>query len=192
MDTSSFDPTRAVVFDLNRGQVALNDGVSVLLFPTQALIELCGQLAPAAVRQLGVSLGKQAGPRVRARLGASAVPTLEVVVEQLGGELALSGFGSLAIERWGQALVVRIENCPLGPQGQELMSAYIESVLYAVFAREVVAVALERKSQSFRLLLCSKATSGRVKGWLSAGGTWGDALMALHQAPKNDVAGARG
>jgi hypothetical protein len=191
MDTSSFDPTRAVVFDLNRGQVALSGGGSVLLVPTQAITELCGELEPASVRQLGVSFGKQAGARVRARLGASAVPSLEVIVDQLGGELALAGLGSLAIERWGQALVVRIENCPLGPQGQELMSAYIESALYAVVAREVIALGLERKSQSFRLLLCGKAASVRVKGFLSSGGSWGDALVALHQTATHDVPGAR-
>jgi hypothetical protein len=50
---------------------------------------------------------------------------------------------------------------------------------------------IERNAQSLRLLLCSKAASARVKTWLLAGGSWGDALTALHQAPKNDVVGGR-
>jgi hypothetical protein len=191
MDTSTFDPTRAVVFDLNRGRVTLDQGDSVLVIPAEALAQVCSKLEPSAVRQFGVALGKHAGARVRGRVGAQAAPSLETMVNQLGGELSLSGLGSLSIELWGQALVVRVDGCPLGLPGQDLMSAYIESALLAIVGREVIALVLERAAQSSRLLLCSPAASARVKGWLSAGGSWGDALVALHQSPKNDVAGGK-
>jgi hypothetical protein len=189
MDTSSFDPTRAVVFDLQRGQVSLQGRSPVLVLAAEALAQLCGRLDATALRQFGAVLGKQAGARIRERIGSSASATLETMVDQLGGELSLAGLGSLAIERWGQALVVRVEGCPLGAPGHELMSAYVEAALQAAVEREVTALVLERGPESFRLLLCGKAGSARVKSWLSAGGSWGDALAALHHNPRNDVAG---
>ena len=45
------------------------------------------------------------------------------------GQSSVAGLGSLVFERWGQALVVRIEGCPLGVPGHELMSAYVEVAL---------------------------------------------------------------
>ena len=161
----------------------------VLVLAAEALAQLCGRLDAVALRQFGAVLGKQAGARIRERVGSSASATLETMVDQLGGELSLAGLGSLAIERWGQALVVRVEGCPLGAPGHELMSAYVEAALQAAVERDVTALLLERGPESFRLLLCGKAGAARVKGWLSAGGSWGDALAALHHNPRNDVVG---
>jgi len=186
MDTSSFDPTRAVVFDLPRGQVTLQGKSPVLVLPAEALSQICGRLDVAAIRQFGSALGKSAGARIRERL-RSGPPSLEVMVDQLGGELSLAGLGALTIERWGQALVIRIEGCPLG---HELMSAYVEAALQVSVERELEALVIERGPDSFRLLLCGKAGAARVKGWLSAGGSWGDALAALHHNPRNDTGGA--
>jgi len=191
MDTSTFDPSEAVVFDLNRGQVTLEGAGQVLLLGADVVAAACAQLDANVVRQLGIALGKQAGTRVRARLATLGAPSLEVMVEQLAGEVSLRGFGALGIERWGQALVIRIEGQPLAAQGQELIGGFIEGALLASVDREVTAMPIERNAQSLRLLLCSKAASARVKTWLLAGGSWGDALTALHQAPKNDVVGGR-
>ena len=188
MDTSSFDPTRAVVFDLPRGQVTLQGKSPVLVLPAEALAQICGRLDVAAIRQFGSVLGKPAGVRIRERL-RSGSPSLEVMVDQLGGELSLAGLGALTIERWGQALLIRIEGCPLGAPAHELMSAYVEAALQVSVERELEALVLERGPDSFRLLLCGKAGAARVKGWLSAGGSWGDALAALHHNPRNDVGG---
>jgi hypothetical protein len=188
MDTSTFDPTRAVVYDLSRGQVTLQGKSPVLVLAAEALAQLCGRLDAPSLRQFGGVLGKQAGTRIRERLNA-ATATLEMMVDQLGGEVGLAGLGSLAIERWGQALVVRIEGCPLGVPGHELMSAYVEVALQVAVEREVTALVLERGPESFRLLLCSRGGATRVKSWLSAGGSWGDALAALHHNPRNDVVG---
>jgi hypothetical protein len=186
MDTSTFDPTRSVVFDLNRGQVKLEGGGAVVVVPTEALAQLDG----AALRQFGALLGRQAGSRIRGRLSGAGV-TLEAMVDQLGGEMALGGLGSLTIERWGQALVVVVENCLIGAHAHELMSAYVEAALHDAVGREVTALFLQQTPQSFRLLLCGKAASARVKGWIAGGGSWGDALVALHHNPRNDVARGR-
>ncbi len=169
----------------------LDGGGALLVVPADALAQLCTHLDAAAVRLFGAALGKGAGARIRARLALGSAPSLEEMVDQLGGELSLGGLGSLAVERWGQALVVRIEGYPLAGQGPDLMSGYIEAALQAAVGREVIALVLERSTPSVRLLLCGKAASARVKGWLAAGGSWGDALAALHQNPKNDVTGGR-
>jgi hypothetical protein len=187
METSTFDPTRAVVFDLARGQVALEGGGSLLLVPTDVMATACSQLDATIVRQLGLALGKQAGARARPRL-APANATLEAIVEQLGGELSLGGFGALSIERWGQALVVRIEGYPLAGQGQELLAGFIEGALLVLTDREVTAFPLERTPQSLRLLLCNRQAATKVKGWLLSGSSWGDALASL-QSARQDVGG---
>jgi hypothetical protein len=189
MDKSSFDPTRAVVFDLPRGHVTLQGQSPAILLGADALAQLCATLENEALRQFGARLGKSAGTRIRTRLSPDQSLTLEQMVDQLGGEVSLSGLGSLSIERWGQALVVRLEGCPLGEAGRELMSAYLEGALARAVDREVSAVILESGAESFRILLGSRNGSARVESWLAAGGSWADALAALHQAPKNDVAG---
>jgi hypothetical protein len=189
MDTSTFDPTRAVVFDLARGQVSREGGGSLVLLPADVLGAACGQLDATVVRQLGAALGKQAGSRARVRLTQHAA-SLESIVEQLGGELSLAGFGLLTVERWGQALVVRIEGYPLGGQAQELLAGYVEGALLVLSEREVTALPLERSPQSLRLLLCSKTAATKVKGWLLAGSSWGDALAAL-QSSRAETAGRR-
>jgi hypothetical protein len=191
MDTSTFDPTGAVVFDLDRGQVTLEGGGALLLMPAEVMATICGQLDAGVIRQLGVALGRQAGARVRARLAQVVAPSVELMVDQLGGELALAGFGTLGIERWGQALVVRLEGYPLGSHAQELLGGYIEGALAAAVARELTAMPLERTAESLRLLLCNKTASAKVKNWLLAGGTWADALAGLHQGVKSDVLGGR-
>ena len=77
MDTSSFDPTRAVVFDLERGHIALEGGAPSLLLPAELVAAICGRLDPGVVRQLGAVLGRQAGARVRARLRQAPALNLE-------------------------------------------------------------------------------------------------------------------
>lgn len=190
MDTPTFDPTRAVVFDLNRGQVTLNGSAAVLVIPAEVLAQVCAGLDAPAIRHFGALLGKYAGDRVRARLSSAPAASLEAMVDQLGGELSLAGLGSLVMERWGQALVVRIEGCPLA-RAEELMSAYVEAALLAAVAKEVTALVLERNASVFRLLLCNRTASAKVKGWLASGTSWGDALVALHQSPKYGAPGAK-
>lgn len=188
MDTSTFDPTRAVVFDLARGQVAHEGGGALLLLPPDVLATACAQLDATVVRQLGSALGKQAGTRVRTRLGRAAAASLETIVDQLGGELSLGGFGAFTVERWGQALVARIEGYPLAGHGQELLGGYVEGALSASVEREVTALPVERTPQSLRFLLCNKSAAATVKGWLLSGKSWGDALAAL-QRPKQELGG---
>lgn len=189
MDPSTFDPTQAVVFDLDRGRVSLDGGESLLLVPASLLAEACAELDPAVVRRLGLSLGKAAGGRIRARLSKLEPPSLELMVDQLAGELSLGGFGALAIERWGRALVVRIDGHPLGGPGQDLLCGFVAGALRVAVQRDVAAMPLERSEASLRLLLCNPAAAVTVESWLLAGGSWSDALAALHRGARLDAGG---
>lgn len=176
---TSFDPTLALRFDLDHGRVSLADESPMLLVSAPALAEACGSLSAESARKFGASLGAGCGKRVLARLGAEPV-TLELMVNQLGGEMALAGFGSLSLERWGQALVAKMEACPLDVRARSLMSAFLEGALQSATGRSVRAVFVEGGSRDFRLLLCSEVGAAKVEGWLAEGRSWGDALSALH------------
>src|SRR5262245_38721231 len=110
-----FDPSKAVTFDLSHGLVHLEGAPSRLLVPSDALVLLAKAAGPEAAAMFGRSLGEAMGRRVASRLaateGVSSTP-VEVVVDHLGGELALAGLGSLGLERWGRALVLVVDQSP--------------------------------------------------------------------------------
>ncbi|HTV22840.1 MAG TPA: hypothetical protein VMG12_29320, partial [Polyangiaceae bacterium] len=70
----------------------------------------------------------------------------------------------------------------------ELLAGFVESAVAALSDRELMAYPLERTAQSLRLLLCSRAAASKVKGWLLAGSSWSEALVAL-QSPRQDMGG---
>src|SRR5262245_24873706 len=109
MAAARFDPTKAVIFDLEQGLIHLEGGPGSLLVPADILLALCEAAGPQGSEAFGRSLGDGMGRRLVRRLstdspeGVAAVCAADVdaVVDQLGGEFSLAGLGSLAIERWG-------------------------------------------------------------------------------------------
>lgn len=179
---SNFDPTASVVFDLAGGTLSLVRGSPQVMLPAAALGELCSTLDREVLRRFGSQLGAQAGARIADRIGVDR-PSLQAMVDQLGGELSLSGLGSFSLERWGKALVARVQGYPLGRGASALLSAYLERALLGALGRDLIALVVEDGEQSIRLFLCSSAAARRVEGWLSDGKSWGDALVLLHAAP---------
>ena len=173
-----FDPANAVKFDLGKGHVAL-DGAPRMLVPVDAMLALCRGAGPEAQRDFGRTLGTEVGRRVRERIKVDQA-SLESVVEHLGGDLALSGLGSLAIERWGRALVMTISDSPLGADGDELISAVLEGALQRGMGRDARVIKLERSDGSVRLLVTSPKTAEKVRGLLASGVAWGEMLARLH------------
>src|SRR5689334_2855860 len=115
MAESRFDPAQAVKFDFGTGQVSL-DGAARLLVPPDALLALCRGAGGEAARDFGRRLGTELGRRVSSRIGIDRA-SVDVVIEHLGGDLALLGLGSLGAERWGRALVLTVKSSPLGSEG---------------------------------------------------------------------------
>jgi hypothetical protein len=174
-----FDPSKAVTFDLAHGLVHLEGAPARLLVPAEALVLLAGAAGPEATATFGRLLGEALGLRVASRLAAAAAP-VEAVVEHLGGELALSGLGSLGLERWGRALVLVVDQSPLGAAGDGLLEAVLAGAVEAASGRDVCAVRLGREGVRARFFVGGVPGAVKLKGWLSQGLSWGDALVRLH------------
>ena len=185
MSSPRFDPSYALEFDLGRGQIRLQNAGERVVVPTDALIALCQGAGEEAVRDFGRRLGTEAGRAVIARLGEAGQASLEAVVEHLGGEIALMGLGSLALERWGSALVLSFAHSPLGNAGDALLGAVLEGALQRTFGRDAVATKLVRDDQHVRFLISGREGADRAHGLLTSGVAWGEVLARL-------ASGARG
>lgn len=174
-----FDPSKSVTFDLAHGLVHLEGAPARLLVPADALAALAAAAGPEAAAAFGRALGEAMGRRVAARLAAGEA-AVDVVVEHLGGELALVGLGSLGLERWGKALVLVVDQSPLGAGGDRLLEAALAAAVEAAAGRHVHAVLLGREGVRARFLLGGEAGMVKVRTWLAEGASWGDALVRLH------------
>jgi hypothetical protein len=179
MGNSPFTPSKEVQFDLGRGQISLGGRASRLLVPPEALLGLCQTAGSGAVRDFGRQLGAEVGGRVAERLGRADSASIAEVVEHLGGDVALSGLGSLSVERWGRALVLRVTDSPLGGAGDELLASVFEGALQRALGRDAAVVPIERKDGSVRLLATSTGAAARVRGWLASGVGFAEALGRL-------------
>ena len=111
MPSPPFDQARTVRFDLARGSV-VHEGARHVLVPIDALDELAKSSAPV-VTAVAELIGAAMGRRIRTKLGSPRGASLEAFANQLGGELAIAGYGTLALERWGRAMVIALEQTPL-------------------------------------------------------------------------------
>jgi hypothetical protein len=178
MTVSPFDPTHAVRFDVAHGIVrAGREGDRVLLVPSGALDDLLRSAAPEAVEGLARALGSAIGRRAAARLDDPDAASPEAFLSQLAGEAAISGVGALSVERWGRALVVLVEDCPLGGA---VLGPLVASALEAATGRKVSCTVLSRDERSARLLVASERAVARVREWISGGVAWVEAIAKLH------------
>jgi hypothetical protein len=181
MARQEFCPEGAVSFDLARGHVELDSAAARVLVPADALLDLCRAAGSESLKDFGRRLGSEAGRRVAARLESVEQVSVETLVEQLGGDLALIGLGSMGTERWGSALVVTFNESPLGRSGAPVLAAVIEGALQRAFSRDLSAVPLVDEDDQLRLLIIHPKAEGSVRTWLSEGVSWGDVLARLHQ-----------
>lgn len=174
-----FNPTHAVRFEIGRGRVSLAGSEPRVLVPADALGKLCSSAGPEVARDFGRRLGTEIGRRVGERISATA--SVPEMVEHLGGDLALTGLGSLRVEVWGRALVLKVDDSPLGTEGDSVLSAVLEGALQRALARDVEVVPLERTDGAVRLVVVSPGAAPSVRRWLADGVSWGDALARLNK-----------
>lgn len=181
MALPTFDPTNAIRFDLSRGQVSFDDSYRVLV-PVEAMLRLCATAGDEAALDFGRQIGADLGRRVAARLAdQAATASVQDVVDHLGGELALVGFGCLSVERWGRALVLAVDDSPSASDGDALLAAVLEGAVQRAMSRDVRVVVLAREDRTVRLLCSSVDTAPRVRELLAGGTSWGDVLTKLHR-----------
>ncbi|MBK7585427.1 MAG: hypothetical protein IPI67_35200 [Myxococcales bacterium] len=169
-------------FDLGRGSVQLEGTGPRLLVPPDALVELCRHAGQDSLTDFGRKLGTEIGLRVSNSLGdAGKTIGVEGFVDHLGGNLALLGFGSLSLERWGRAIVFVVESSPLSAAGDPLLGALLEGALQRCMGRDATSVLLGRDAEHVRFLMTGARGAERVRAWLSEGKSFGEALERLHE-----------
>src|SRR4051812_29787773 len=145
MPEARFDPSKAVTFDLASGLVHLEGAPSRLLVPADALRALCEAAGAEASSAFGRAIGAPMGQRVASRFAGAGEgagegvkkASVETIVDHLGGEMALAGLGSLALERWGHALVLVVDSSPLEGGGDRLLEAVLAGALEAATGQPV-------------------------------------------------------
>ena len=198
MHSPGFNPSDAISFDLRRGRVQIAGGTGHVLLPIDAILALLRETQPDVARDLGRNIGTELGQRVAAHLRRHArgdgdlnFASATTVVDFLGGELALQGLGSLAVERWGRVLLFIIDDSPLGPDGAEFVAAILEGALQRAFAREVALVGLGYDAEKIRYAAVSPTTAVSVKTLIERDVGWGDIIARLN-APAIHGAGDEG
>lgn len=184
MPSRSFDPAKAVTFDLPRGQIRDGGSGTRLLVPAPALLALCASATPEAIaafaRDIGDAIGSTVARRFEALGMAVGSASVDEVTEHLGGELAVAGFGMLTVERWGRALVLVVDHGPAHADADRILSPLLAAAVTRATGKEAESVRLGREGQRARFLVTSRAASKKVGEWLRAGVSWGDALVRLH------------
>ncbi len=167
MAEPSFDPGAFFTFDLRGGQVATRAGRRVLVLSDTVLAPLVGAAVANGDLTVIRRLGRHIGEEIRSSLGGAtdAVP-VDVVLGHLGGVLALFGWGRIHIDRWGDALVARIEQAPMIDAEQLALAALLGGLFSSVTGRDVACVPV---GENVEFILVAPAIAETVWGWARAG-----------------------
>ena len=187
MSISAFNPSEAVTFDLAFGHVHLDGAPTRVMVPADALVALCIAAGDAAAANMGHAIGEAMGRRVGVRLadgaasreGAVGASKLEDVVSHLAGELAITGIGALSVERWGKALVLVVDQSPLGQDGDLLLAEILQAAMAALTGGPIRVIRLHRDGVRARFLSVAPAVAEAVRQRIDKGQVWGSLLAAL-------------
>jgi hypothetical protein len=186
------DLTSSVRFDLPRGAVHTTGlGLTgqgeerAVLIPVAALAEALAS-APRDTREhVARAIGGSIGRRAASRFGGSSGvrdASVESVVESLGAEIALAGFGVLSFERWGKALVILLEVAPAfdSPFFASLLEAAVGAATAWSTRASLACLHLSNDGGS-RFLIARGSSAEQVRMWLSSGVPWAEALRRLQR-----------
>jgi hypothetical protein len=167
MAQPSFDPGAFFTFDLRGGQVQTRAGRRVLVLSDTVLAPLVAAAVASGDLTVVRRLGRHIGEEVRVSLGGSAdeVP-VDVVLGHLGGVLALFGWGRIQLDRWGDALVARVEHAPAIDTEQLALAALLGGLFSSVTGRDVACVPV---GETAEFILVAPAIAETVWGWARAG-----------------------
>jgi hypothetical protein len=186
MSNPPFDASKAVTFDLARGQIQKDGADARMLVSASALIALCRAAGVEAASTFAHATGQSIGAAIAARFAQAGQDAggaaIEAVVEHLSGELAVAGFGRLSVERWGQALVLVIDHGPATEAGDELVRALLGAAVAAAAKLDLECVRLARDGDRARFFIAGRRGAEKVRQWLGSGVSWGEAIVRLHPA----------
>ncbi len=177
--TPRFDPTRALIFDLARGQLRDEEGTARLNLPASLVLRLCEQAGSEATLDFARSIGSELGRRIADRLkDSTSEASVETWVEHLGGQLALVGLGELSVERWGKALVLRVSGA--SSEVHSLLPGVLASALQRALGRQLELVLFEGQ-EGLGFLALSGASAARAIALKDGGAGLGQVIEQLHQ-----------
>ncbi|GAB4114218.1 MAG: hypothetical protein OHK0013_49210 [Sandaracinaceae bacterium] len=167
MAQPSFDPGAFFTFDVRGGQVQTRAGRRVLILSDTVIAPLVGAAVANGDLTVVRRFGRHLGEEVRTSLGGALddVP-VDVVLGHLGGVLALFGWGRIHLDRWGDALVARVEHAPVIDTEQLALAALLGGLFSSVTGRDVACVPV---GENVEFILVAPVIAETVWGWARAG-----------------------
>jgi hypothetical protein len=174
-------------FDLAEGLVRLGGEARVVL-PVSVLMTIVGaattEVQRTFARALGESIGNVATIRMKEEDFAAPLALVdaspEAAMSELGAAWALAGLGGLGLERWGRALVMTIDNGPLGREADTLLEEILAGAIERATGRKVHVMQLERQRNRARFFVGNARAVEKIRGFLAQNIAWADALSSLH------------
>jgi hypothetical protein len=165
-ESRGFDPGGYFAFDLARGAVHTRHGERVLVLASDVLSPLVSSAVRGGDLTAVRSFGKRIGEDAARSLGSevkSASP--EAVITHASGMLALLGWGSLLLERWGHALVLALEGAPALDNERLGLAALLGGVLTSLGGRDVACVPVDNT----RFVIVHPSIAEAVWSWSKDG-----------------------
>jgi hypothetical protein len=182
MASPPFDASKAVTFDLSRGEIRKDDDDRRVLVSARAVTALCQAAGDDATAAFGQSLGEAIGAAIAHRFERSGSDArgaaIESIVEHLAGELAVAGLGTASAERWGRALVLVVDHSH--GDHDKVLASLLGATISRAAKVQARCVRLSREGERARFLVAGESGASKVRDWLSAGVPWGEALVRLH------------
>jgi hypothetical protein len=177
MPEPQFDPGAFFQFDLARGAVRARGGNRVLVLSQSVLAPLIATAVQngdlTAVRALGNQLGKA----VAASLGSDPMSKApETVLSHAASLIALYGWGRLHLERWGDALVLTVDELPPLDEDNLAVAALLGGLFSTLSENEVACVPI---GNSNHYLVVDPQIAEYVWGWSKDGESLGQIIARL-------------
>lgn len=103
------------------------------------------------------------------------------MVDLIGGELALCGLGRVRMERWGKALLVVHDPCPLPGSLDHFLRGLFQRIVEVAAEREVGCTIVQRHENIARLLIANSSAIRRAQVMLADGMGFVDVVARLQE-----------
>lgn len=174
-----------MVFDLGRGLVRVTPQEPQAIVPLDLLVEMLS--ASENQRSVGKRWGVELVRRAAARRPARTLwkdDELTRVVDFVGGEIAISGLGGLRIERWGKALLLVLDPCPLPRTLDGFVLGLFEGIVEQVGERPVSCTVIDRADDLVRVLISNAGAARRAETMMTEGYVFTEIVARLQEGSR--------
>lgn len=179
----AFDPQCAVTFDLGSGSVSLRDSSRQLLVPLAPLGDLLQAAGSDATRSFARAIGSDMATRISKRIAQHSIAcesvTASAFIDQVRGEFAVLGLGTVHAETWGQALMFVANHSGFSA---DFVAAVLQGLVQSFSSKTVTCPLVFRDGDTSRVLVVAPDTETQVNHWINEGVSWHDIIARLHIA----------